>query len=60
MWEFASAHPVWFFVYLSTMCLTVSVVAGSLATIFRKPAPTFQVTREDLDELAKDEVTNSA
>ena len=30
MWEFAGTHPVWFFIYLSTFCLTVSVVASAL------------------------------
>lgn len=46
MWEFAESHTVWFFVYLSTICLTVSVVIGSLASIW-KP-----VKEVDLDELA--------
>lgn len=35
MWEFADNHPMWFFVYLSTVCFTVTLVINTiLARVF--------------------------
>ena len=31
MWNFAADHPVWFFVYLSTCCLTLVLVSQAIA-----------------------------
>lgn len=35
MWEFAGAHPVWFLVYMSIVCLTAMIIASSLFSTAR-------------------------
>jgi len=35
MWEFAAQHPIWFFFYLVTVCLSIMVIAASLFSTVR-------------------------
>jgi len=60
MWAFAQAHPVWFFVYLSTVCLTLSVVATSFLATAKTIVVDLQKTGLSTKDNPEGEVTEDS
>jgi hypothetical protein len=50
MWEFAAQHPVWLLVYLVVVCLTATIIAGSLFSTARYIFVDLLKSDEDEDE----------
>lgn len=53
MWSFAADHPVWFFVYLGTCCLTTTLVSQAIAWAIKAAAEARSSTVVFLDSDGK-------